>query len=415
MKNLYDELQNLTKPAAVLLAGWQFTPNLGLEGPDSPSRKTQLLQALRDVIGRGCSLLVLAWDNIKIPTSWWDFNNRDFVKAINSEYPSGPAAAFVDANLDGTFLSHHQKEVVIYKPSGESCAYVGGIDLGIDRWDDNDHKKLKKSGTFIGWHDIQVKVQGVAVMQLWANFADRWDNNSAWLVKQGESPLKTCYPPIWNPTQPGTQHVQVLRTVTPVRSGFPERTMPYGEYTVFCGLQKAISQAESYIYIEEQFLWDCELADFIAQRMHSQKTLKLIVVMAAETELPIHHGKWHYHQRSKFFMTVMGVKEKEQIVFGNKTRVYPYGLYRADGKAVYVHSKLMIVDDRYVSVGSANFDARSMWVDTELTLGIVDDTLVPSPLDDTASRRMPVRADLRMQLWTEHLQGNIGTPIPLRD
>ena len=226
MKNLYDELQNLKKPAAVLLAGWQFTPNLGLEGPDSPSRKTQLLQALRDVIGRGCSLLVLAWDNIKIPTSWWDFNNRDFVKAINSEYPSGPAAAFVDANLDGTFLSHHQKEVVIYKPSGESCAYVGGIDLGIDRWDDNDHKKLKESGTFIGWHDIQVKVQGVAVMQLWANFADRWDNNNAWLVKQGESPLKTCYPPIWNPTQPGTQHVQVLRTVTPVRSGFPERTMP---------------------------------------------------------------------------------------------------------------------------------------------------------------------------------------------
>ena len=412
MKDLHGELTNLPKAATVLLAGWQFTSNLGLLGPTSDPQKlkSRLLEALLDVLNRKCEIRLLAWDNIKIPTSWWDQNNRDFVDEINKE---SAGCGYVDANLDGTFLSHHQKEVVIYRGTGECCAYVGGIDLGIDRWDTTEHKKTKKSGTFIAWHDIQVKVQGDATVQLWANFAERWDNNNTWLKKQGGShKLKPCNQLNWKPTQPGSHHVQVLRTVTPVRSGFPERTMRFGERTVLCALQKAISKAECYIYVEEQFLWDCELADFIAQQMQSKPHLRLIVVMAAETELPLQYGSWHFHRRSQFFMTVMRVPQKEDIVFGNKTRVYPFGLYRADGKAVYVHSKLVIIDDRYVSLGSANIAARSMWVDTELTLGIVDSKLVTNFLAGEKTTVCKFALDLRQRLWKEHLGVTALVPDP---
>jgi phosphatidylserine/phosphatidylglycerophosphate/cardiolipin synthase-like enzyme len=414
MRDLYGELKKLKAPAAVLLAGWQFTSRLGLMGPTSATLSTRLLEALREVMGKGCELRLLAWDNIKIPTSWWDQNNREFVKEVNEGSPDNSRVAYVDANLDGTFLSHHQKEVVIYRPMGECCAYVGGIDLGVDRWDTTEHKKARSSGTFIGWHDIQMKVRGDAAMQLWANFAERWDNNIAWLRQQKESySLRPCTNFTWQPALLGSHHVQVLRTVTPVRSGFQERTMPYGERTVICGLQKAISRAECYIYIEEQFLWDCELADFVAQQMQSRPNLRLIVAMAAETELPLHYGLWHYHQRSKFFMTVMRVRKKEDIVFGGSSHVYPFGVYRDDGKAVYVHSKLVIIDDRYVSAGSANFAARSMWVDTELTLGIVDDALVMGRLGGNAAVVCKFAQDLRLGLWSEHLQRKIGTPDPL--
>ena len=417
MKDLYEELKKLQYPAAVLLAGWQFTSLLGLMGPNTGKPETGLLEALKGLIKKKCELRVLAWDNLKIPTSLWSQNNWDFVKAINQAYAETfkdkLKVAYLDANLDGTFLSHHQKEVVIFHPGG-CCAYVGGIDLGVDRWDTTEHKKAKTFGTFIAWHDIQMKVQGDATLQLWANFRERWDNNRTWLAKQSETVLRPGIAPPWVPTGPGSHHVQVLRTVTPVRSGFRERTMPFGERTVVCALKKAISQAECYIYIEEQFLWDCELADFIAQRMQSKLSLRLIIVMAAETELPIHHGKWHFHQRSKFFMTVMQVTTKEEIVFGQTTNVYPYGLYREDGKAAYVHSKLVIIDDRYVAVGSANFDARSMWVDTELTLGIVDGTLVKSPLNGTQTTVCKFAQDLRMQLWSEHLVRNLQETDPIK-
>ena len=110
--------------------------------------------------------------------------------------------------------------------------------------------------------------------------------------------------------------------------------------------------------------------------------------------------------RSQFLMRVMRVDSAAQIAFGSETRVYVYGLYQAlatSPKAVYVHSKLFIIDDRYVAVGSANVDRRSMRIETELTLGIVDGTTVQSTLGGTAANVCKFAKDLREQLWMEHL------------
>jgi phosphatidylserine/phosphatidylglycerophosphate/cardiolipin synthase-like enzyme len=437
MGDLYSELQR-SGEATVLLAGWQFTSTLSLVGPPQASKQTELLEVLKNALKNQWGIRILGWDNPKLvtlnfPTNW------AFAQAVNKSVPlppSGYTRAWADSNLDGSFLSHHQKEVVIYRRTGECCAYVGGIDLGVDRWDDENHQKTRTSGNFIAWHDVQVKVRGDAFLQLWANFAERWENSIAWLEKEREKGkseyrLEPCPPPEhWEWEKPGSHHVQVLRTVTPSRSSFRARSMPDGEYTVLCALKKAISLAECYIYIEEQFLWDCELADFIAKRMQSAPNLRLIVVLAAATELPLKWGDWHFHQRSKFFMTVMNVDSKEEIVFGKQTRVYPYGLYRKDrteqrvvvsphiGRAktysvtipepVYVHSKVVIIDDRYVAVGSANFAARSMWVDTELTLGVVDDDQVDGQLDGKDTKVCRFARDLRRQLWREHLRSPAG-------
>ena len=82
----------------------------------------------------------------------------------------------------------------------------------------------------------------------------------------------------------------MLRTVAARGARKPGRFMQLGERTVLVALKKAISQAECYIYIEEQFLWDCEIADFIVARnqeldQKGKPKLRLIVVLAAETEL----------------------------------------------------------------------------------------------------------------------------------
>ena len=125
--------------------------------------------------------------------------------------------------------------------------------------------------------------------------------------------------------------------------------------------------------------------------------------MAAATELPLAPSGSTVTTSSKFFMKVMGKARKEDIAFGNSTRVYAYGLYQESGEPVYVHSKLMIIDDRYVAVGSANFDSRSMFVDTELTVGIVDGDIIDSILDDEQAKVCKFAARSAEQLWAEHL------------
>ena len=175
-----------------------------------------------------------------------------------------------------------------------------------------------------------------------------------------------------------------------------------------CALKKAIEKAKCYIYIEEQFLWDCELADFIAAKMNETGSkLRLIIVMTAGCELPAEFGQYGFFLRDAFFRKILSVDRiTENVVFGDTTRVYPYGLFqteRAGHKEIYVHSKLIIIDDRYVAIGSANVDARSMHIETELTLGIVDKKTVKSDLgDDKSVTVCEFARDLRMKLWKEH-------------
>jgi phosphatidylserine/phosphatidylglycerophosphate/cardiolipin synthase-like enzyme len=72
-----------------------------------------------------------------------------------------------------------------------------------------------------------------------------------------------------------------------------------------------------------------------------------------------------------------------------------YPLVAADGdtQQIMVHSKLVIVDDVFIRVGSSNLNNRSVGLDTECDLAIEA---------TTAAHRRAV-ADIRNQLLAEHL------------
>ena len=398
----------------LLITGWEFWKERWLDG-DSPKAYTYLGTILRQSVLQGTRIRLLSYKN-NIPFA--RDRTRELVDTVNSWHSGDAKVAYLDGEL-GYFMSHHQKSVFLGRKDdfNFSCAYVGGMDLAIDRWDDEKHQRSTKEGTFYGWHDVQVRVQGDAITQIWANFRDRW--NSKQRSKNVDCPI-----PSWNKhATPGRQHVQVLRTVASARSSKPNRFMEDGERTILCALQKAISQAECYIYIEEQFLWDCEIADFIAARKEKNKELLLIVVLAAETELKFPVGllgEHTYHLRSLFFKKVMEKTSKDEIKFGKDTGVYAYGLYQLKHKPIYVHSKLIIIDDRYVAIGSANVDARSMYIETELTLGIVDgDTVYGSLGGKTNTPLCKFAVELRQKLWKEHLGiskfTNVGRPDPIAE
>jgi phosphatidylserine/phosphatidylglycerophosphate/cardiolipin synthase-like enzyme len=391
-----------------LFTGWQFTNSFKLSNTD------KLSDTIDALAQRNVPVRALAFDN-PIPL----LGNGPFVDAVNRAYPPAGTPPLRSGQLDkavgGFAFSHHQKEVFLgtTNPNLKNSAYVGGIDLANDRWDTATHRKTAKDFEFFGWHDVQVKVEGDALYALWANFAERWDSANRVLGKATNPAyrLAPCPVPVLNDLNPGTHNVQVLRTVAEAASSDPDRFMPNGEMTVLAGLAKAIRKAECYIYIEEQYLWDCELADLIAQQLKDKPGLRLIVVLAAESSLLPVMWTYNFHLRSEFLRRVMGVATKADIAFGPKTRVYVYGLYQTlekAPKAVYVHSKLIIIDDRYVAIGSANVDRRSMRIETELTLGIVDATTVASTLNGQAATVCKFAKELRERLWKEHLNF-IGT------
>ncbi|KAF7724121.1 Phospholipase D1 [Apophysomyces ossiformis] len=72
---------------------------------------------------------------------------------------------------------------------------------------------------------------------------------------------------------------------------------------------------------------------------------------------------------------------------------------------VYIHDKLMIVDDKIVLIGSANINDRSQLGnrDSEVAMLIEDTELVPSYMNGKQYKAAKFAHSLRMQLWREHL------------
>jgi phosphatidylserine/phosphatidylglycerophosphate/cardiolipin synthase-like enzyme len=410
----------------LLIAGWEFwvKRHANIENAigatstsPSPLYRKTLGEMLCKPKNKG-KVRLISYDNAlasRIPfvgTNW----NKELVDSLNA-YLSDGHGTIAELDQAKMLMSHHQKTVVVCRKDFEdSCAYVGGVDLGKDRLDNGGHSKSAAEKRFVAWHDIQAKVYGPAVLQILANFVQRWES-----LRKSHPRMKPCPIP-WEkdelPFNPklqfkdtATQAVQVLRTVGPASGKQPQRFLQGGETTVRDALIKAISLAERYIYIEDQFLWKCELAKHIRDRMKKEKNLQLIIVLAAETELPGHPGEYNYYLRSGFFRDVMPDSSNGKIEFGFNTRVHVFGLYQLPeytGKAIYVHSKLVLIDDRYVAIGSANVNERSLSIETELSLAIVDFTTVEVTWGGKKVWVCRFAKELRDKLWKEHSGLNIN-------
>jgi len=126
----------------------------------------------------------------------------------------------------------------------------------------------------------------------------------------------------------------------------------------------AIASAERSIYIENQYFDSRAVYDALRQRMlRDGPPLDIALIYPREL-----------HSFSEEFM--MGAQQSAMFRSLKSTaaaRGHRLGIYcsmsTADGaepRARYIHSKVMIVDDRFLTVGSANTNNRSMGLDSEL-------------------------------------------------
>jgi phosphatidylserine/phosphatidylglycerophosphate/cardiolipin synthase-like enzyme len=314
--------------------------------------------------------------------------------------------------------SHHQKLVVVRHPGTpeRDVAFVGGIDLGFSRNDDHEHAGDPQVMDFPDsygprppWHDIQAEVHGPAVHDLEHTFRERWYGSS---VLDLPSPVRQLYDrayhigamtsrPLPEPTQDdrtgrGSHAVQVLRTYPARLRRYP--FAPLGERSIAHAYRKALARARGLVYLEDQYLWSRPVARLIAAALRDQPDLHVIAVVP---RYPDHDGR---------VTSMPGLLSRHDVMRACRAagggRFAVYDIENHAGTPVYVHAKVVVIDDVWAMIGSDNLNRRSWSHDSELSVAVLDadrdarEPLDPAGLGDGAR---PFARDLRLGLWREHL------------
>jgi len=304
------------------------------------------------------------------------------------------------ACLDSRFPpggSNHQKFAVM-KSSAGALAMLGSIDIAKPRWDTTAHRPVDPDrDPSLGeqTHDSGVMIVGPAVVDVEKTFRDRWNDSTRHFGLEPpvpQQPLITT--PYAAPAAAGTHSVQVLRTYGITSKTFGYTWSPTGEFTVWASYLNAIRRAATYIYIEDQYFlpfdWppccsrtglarDTDLIYQLGEAM--KRGVTVVIVTPSNAEDPTHI--YQKYQRDIGVNYLTGVKAA-----GAAGDIVVAAL-KNGSTDVYVHSKLMIVDDEFALIGSANVGQRSMAYDSELQIGIVDSA-------GTFARA------LRTAIWQEH-------------
>jgi phosphatidylserine/phosphatidylglycerophosphate/cardiolipin synthase-like enzyme len=277
---------------------------------------------------------------------------------------------------------HHEKLVIV----DGRVAFVGGLDLTDsrgDRFDSPQHPP--RDG--IGWHDVAARLEGPIVADVEEHFAARW------LEVTGEA-LPAAYQDRLSTTSrngvpaptgaAGTSTLQLVRTI-------PEgiyRRLPQGEFSVLEAYLRALRSARRFVYLENQFLWSPEIAAALADLLRHPPSpdLRLVLLLPARADT----GNDSTHARLRTLLAADGGHGR-LITATIGADGDPHG---GDTRGViYVHAKVGIVDDRWLTLGSGNLASRSLFNDTEVNI----------VTDDAALAR-----DTRLRLWAEHLETTVA-------
>ena len=257
--------------------------------------------------------------------------------------------------------SQHQKVVVI----DDALAFCGGIDLSRWRWDTSEHaagddRRTDPDGKpYPPFHDAMMLVEGPAARALGELARARWE-------RAGEAvdfpEVQRDEPPAW----PASVGIGWTDCAVGIARTFPE----YDGQDSICEVEQlyleTIRTAEDYIYVENQYFTARTLGDALAERLAEEQGPDIVLV------LPRHTGGW-LEQVTMDAIRTRRIQQLTDADHGDRLRVvYPHQPGLGDDECISVHAKIMLADDRFVRVGSANTSNRSMGLDSECDLALVD-------------------------------------------
>lgn len=345
----------------ILLAGWQFDSEVRLlrgEEERAAADDVRFLNFMEALCERTPELeiYILAWDFSAVFSL-----EREWFQDIIFNWSTNERMHFRFDNVHAVGATHHQKLVIV----DGRIAFVGGMDICSSRWDDRYHlnenrERVDIDGTAYGsYHDIQSYHTGPVVKVLLDLFVQRWLNSGGDALKfpttDGQITLDTSQ------AIPLPAHqVAVSRT---------QASLPQARQKQIHEIRRlfidAIMSAEKLIYLENQYFSSHAIYWALIARMTTPDRPRLQIIMILPDRLPFTEELFLGLPQVKMLRSLQQVAEKT----GHVLSVYSTALVdEGRRKMTFIHSKLLLVDDRFLTVGSANATNRSMGLDTELNV-----------------------------------------------
>ncbi|MGE5469803.1 MAG: VTT domain-containing protein [Bacteroidota bacterium] len=335
---------------SILILAWDFSSATRLHFDDTPRHgpPARLGDFLNWLARRrpDLQIRVLDWDypmvfgtDREFPTIWglgWKAHRRVEI-AYDNTHPVGG--------------SHHQKIVVI----DDTLAFTGGFDLAERRWDTPAHaaEDRRRQVDGVGYppfHDLMMAVDGAAARALGDIARARWRDATGETL---EPP--NAAPDLWPPALPvDMRAVDVALACT--RPALAEAPAVRQVEALYLDM---IAAARQRIYIENQYFTAESIGSALAARLAEADGPEIVVVLRL-----LSHG-WLEEHTMHVLRTRLIQRLREADRHGRFFLYYAHIDGLKEGTCIDIHSKLMIVDDAILRIGSANLSNRSMGMDSE--------------------------------------------------
>jgi phosphatidylserine/phosphatidylglycerophosphate/cardiolipin synthase-like enzyme len=335
------------------MTGWYLSPGFALVRDSQPTVLRHLLADLAERV----DVRILVWAGAPLPLF------RPSRRQVRQMRERLTKESRIQCHLDAKerpLHCHHEKTIVV----DDRVAFVGGMDLTSqagDRFDPSEHPARAS----IGWHDAAARIEGPAVADVAEHFRMRWEE-----IAGEQLPAPAAAQPA------GDVELQVVRTI-------PEKVyeaVPKGDFRILESFSAALRSAERFIYVENQFLWSPEIARVLREKLIDPPTPEFRMVFV----LPANPKSGNDDTRGVLAELIEADEDNGRLL---ACSLYARSGPRAD--PIYVHAKIGIVDDRWLTLGSANLNEHSLFNDTEMNVVAHDPAL---------ARRT------RLRLWSEHLE-----------
>lgn len=350
----------------LVIAGWQFDSSVKLlrgQAARDARYPVEFLPFLDALCAARPELrvYVLAWDYSLIYSL-----EREWLLGLKFMFQSSRAIRFEFDAHPSFGGSHHQKLAVI----DGVTAFVGGLDICEERWDDRSHSaehalRVNASGAQCRPnHEVQSAVQGPAAAALLQLFCERWRSalgEDLGLKPEPRSDAASLVLPSIDVSAIlplSAERVAIARTL-PSGSAPPVREV--WETTL-----SALLNAETLIYVETQYFTSRSVTAALLQRLKdpAKSRLQLLILMPRGAD----------SSKEKFALgdlqsAMLADLEAAAEAHGHELSFLCSAAAGPSCEAVtFIHSKVLIVDDELLCVGSANMTERSMSLDSELCL-----------------------------------------------
>jgi phosphatidylserine/phosphatidylglycerophosphate/cardiolipin synthase-like enzyme len=294
------------------------------------------------------------------------------------------------ARLDDATLpvgSHHQKMLVVGN-NERTVAVVGSVDLNKNR--------VMQLGGGTPYFDMSVQLDGQAAVDVAEIFERRW--RAADDREHRAIPLPPRRPPTVAPPAPGTSSATVQVGVN-YGCGHPHREIRRPVRSGGRLIANLLNNCRSFFYAEDQYgTGNDDLKRGIEQAFRNGARYGVVVLAtsAGVDDIPEieywRHRFWSaFRQTGNNLFVFERVGDDSNPAFNDPV-----------GPHAYVHSKLLIVDDRAASISSVNMNRRSWYYDSELAAVVTD---APDLI-----------RKLRIDVWNTHLRDPFRLPAPdIRD